>query len=691
MLRKRIHLLFLLLPLGALWWWLCLHAPIPDWNGLSPSRDGKRFGLSHHRERWQDWTLFDIDRRHFESTNVPLAGLGGSYHISVIHSDKKQRKLRLDLFSQLEQRLVRSIEMSIPLDSFPRVVSERFVVHDNAHEILWMDLTDPTETWKSFPVPRGDGSWLLPHPRLPVFRRSASKPVPPGSTQPPQSYTELFRIDGQGKLSMLSSWSTSDSGNQALRSAWFQGDTIVSLDPSGAAIEVRSLDDGALLRSIELIPAVDLSKQKFCFDDGYFFVEDGRRYRYYCLAHEKWLVPPLDVDANSTRAAMSLSADSSTALWESRLDRAAVITDPVTDAQICKIQTPGERFAFLDPKTLISIDSWFALTIRRHDLRTGATLLTWRPFWWVLPVFLVAVLTSVVWVGSWLRMQRRGAIWAWVDMHILLSLLMVLIVIRLKVVGDPVDTSRMPYQHAIYVTSGFLFVAWAWLFFGFGSIISRLSHLLIVYAILLGGLAQVLAKDTHLAWMGVALVSIPSLLALPVFLTAWIRGWRWSSVDNEPGQEYAVANTELITLRQIMIVTAVFAVLSMAVRPLVPGLAGVLQLQWPIGQAAAVTASGLTALFLAIEKRSLLRRVGLGIAVGLVLLLVVDAISLATYAGWWKPIWWFHYETTTRHCLGFFCTVFIVTSVLFAKSGEKRGQRAMEPFAIPRDVNHVIN
>ena len=651
---------------------------MPAWNGLNPFHDGKRFSLSHYEENWRDFIVLDIERRHYELVKESGAGYppsrnGISADISPVPGDKKQNRSRLNLYSHVEKRLVRSIETSLPLGSFLRVLADRFVIADTAQEIRWMDLTDPNETWHAFPISRGNASWLWGHQSLPVFRRTAFKPVQAGSTQAPQSYTELFQFDDQGQLRLLSSWSNSHSGFDTLRDAWFQDDTIASLAPDGASVELRSLD-GQLIRSLVLTPPVDLTKQKFIIRYGSMSVEDGPRYRCYSLAHEKWLAPPLDAEGEWTRASMEFSPDSRTALWHSRPDRAAVITDPVTDVQICKIQQPGERFAFLDANSLISIDSRFGLTVRRHDSTTGATLSTWRPFGWVLPTFVITILSSTLWVRSWLRMPRHDPMWAWVDLHLLLLLLMVLIVSRLRSVGDPSDIGRMPYQHAIYVTSSFLFAAWGWLILGSGSIVSRVSHLLLVYAILLGALSQAIATDAILAWMGCALVTIPSLLALPVFVVARIRGWMWFDVKTLAQQRGAVSRTEFISLGQLLIVTAVFALLFLAARPLVSGMAGVFQLQWPLLQAAAVTTSGLAAILLAANRRTSLQRVGLAIAVGLVSLLVVEAISLATYTGWWKPDWWWQHEMQTRHCLGFYCTVFIVTSVFCKPVEQKVGQ-----------------
>ncbi len=61
MLRSRIALLTLLVPLAGLWWWLCGHAPICGWTGMDSYADGKRFSLSHYDGQWA--FVFDIEQR----------------------------------------------------------------------------------------------------------------------------------------------------------------------------------------------------------------------------------------------------------------------------------------------------------------------------------------------------------------------------------------------------------------------------------------------------------------------------------------------------------------------------------------------------------------------------------------------------------------------------------------------------
>lgn len=677
MLRPRITMLMLLLPLGALWWWLANNAPYADWPGLNSFHDGQRFSLSHHLDDWEEFLLIDIDNKQCRLAQdpregYPPTGSGWTYWVDVKSTDKAETTMRLNVFSHVERRTMRSIEMRLPLSAVIRPVAGRFIVVDMDNEIRWIDVTDPQETMHVFPIPRGAESWIWRHPTLPVFRRTALKPAPPQSTAAPQSYTELFRFDEQGQLRLLGSWTHATGGAYPIvGDVEFQADTIASLDVAGQSIELRSVADAQLIKTIKLTPPLDMTQQAFGFAVGKLIVANGPRIgsemgqRYYCLAQEKWLVPPQEFDDTWTTADLQLSEDSRTALWIGRNNRYDVyLTDPATDRLARRIQGPGKRFTFLDNNTLISIDPWFALTIRQHDLQTGATLWTWRPFWWSLPLFAIALILSIVWVIGWLRMAKSSHLWAWLDLHTLLLLFMALIVLRVHSAGTPAAVMRMPYQHAIYIASGFQLVAWAWLVLGSGSVISRLSQLLVVYAIVIGSLSQALSANAQMAWTGAALVSIPSLISLPLFIVARVRGYKWPSMADLQGSREATASAELVTLRQLLIVTAICALLSLAIRPIVPGISGVFQLQWPVWRAVGITLCGLLGIYLAVANNTKLLRCGWTLALCMLVLLLAEALTTAAYTGWWKPIWLAYHEDELRYALGLYLVAFLVTRVL---------------------------
>ncbi len=253
-----------------------------------------------------------------------------------------------------------------------------------------------------------------------------------------------------------------------------------------------------------------------------------------------------------------------------RFDSIASITDPVTDQLVCKIQNPGERYEFLDAGTLISTTPWFGLTIRQHDVKTGATVLTWQPFAWVLPILALGILSSLIWIGLWLRLWRPSMTWAWSDLHVVLGLLIVLIVVRLRSFGEAEQIRVYLTTLAIYLTSGFVFTAWAWMILGNGSIVNRLAHGLIVYAIVLAGLAQALSTNQALAWMGVALVTIPSMLALPFFIAARLRRWNCPLKVNLSQTRLRGSRSNLSRSDMIHIVTAILRVSVRWLRVLSP-------------------------------------------------------------------------------------------------------------------------
>lgn len=675
MFRPRLIMLFLLLPLAMLWWWLAVHAPITGWTGFNPFKDGRQFSLSNYADTWEEYLILDIASQQYRFTQNDLEGnppdaWGLSYAVELVATDKSGKTQRLNQYSHADRRTVRSTDMQVSL-TVVRPVTDRFVVASFVNEIQWIDLHDPAETVQSLPVTKGQDSWIWRHPTLPVFRRSAFKFTNTLNPSPPQCFTELFRFDETGKLVLLSSWTHAPSGSDGLMgAAEFRQETIASLDVNGKSIELRSLTDGQLTKAIPLLEAVDLIQHQYAFGNDRLMVTNGptfavgKQRRYFSLAHEQWLIPPQDAQGSWANIGLQLPDDAHIALWTGRGDsNTAIVTDTVTNRTLCTIEEPGERFAFLDNNTLVSTDSWFGLTIRKHDLKTGATISTWRPFWWTLPLFAIALGGSVTWVVGWLRMPKANSNWAWLDLHSLLLLLLTLVVLRVTSVGAAVAVERLPYQHAITITAGYQLIAWAWVILGSGSVANRLVQLLIVYATIFGALSQALFSRSDMAWLGAALVTTPTLLSLPIFIVARVSGWRGLSPAVSKQQRKAT-NFDLISLRQLLIITAVCALIALAIRPIAPGLSGVYQLRWPLGQALGITLCGLVGMVLSSTNRSTLRRLGWAVVIICLVLLISESLMKAAYASVWQPIRLLSYKEEIRYGMGLYTVVFVTTWVL---------------------------
>lgn len=102
---------------------------------------------------------------------------------------------------------------------------------------------------------------------------------------------------------------------------------------------------------------------------------------------------------------------------------------------------------------------------------------------------------------------------------------------------------------------------------------------------------------------------------------------------------------------------------SLALRPLIPGLIGVLQATWPVWQEFVVTGCGLAALWLGTTTMRNLHPLGWWLASLAMSILVAEAMSIAMGYYAWKSVWWWQQETLIHYSLGMFCILFIAGCV----------------------------
>ncbi len=351
MVRARFQLLLVLLPLAAWWWWLAIHAPIFGWNNFNSFDDGKRFSLRHTPGNSTDGYVFDVEKREARRVNNPVdlesSHSGFGLRASILSRAGQRMTVQLELWSYSQPGSVRLIVRDFLALSNFRIVAGRFVVVDGGGAIQWLDAEDPQEIWHSQANQPGQSAWLWTHARLPVFRRTATKPLPATSTQPPQRFTELYRFDQHGQLTLLGSWLNANSGTDGPGEAWFQGETLATCDVSGRFIELRSVVDGQLVEQLELNPPVDLATQTFRIDDDLLVIQKADLRRCYCIRGKRWLKSPWEERDEWTRSSLVLSPESRYALWFDSAKGVAVISDPNSDSQVCELRTIGERYKFL--------------------------------------------------------------------------------------------------------------------------------------------------------------------------------------------------------------------------------------------------------------------------------------------------------------------------------------------------------
>ena len=595
----RVVRLGLLVPVAVLWWWLCTQVPY-EWKeiGYIAAIDSQRFSSQISRNNYTSCRVFDIAKRtvtpvdHWvRGIKQPASGVSLVSQMVKTESGDVLNRLEMKLYDHQLQDYVRTLEHTFPIGCYPRLIGGRYIVALARTEIVWLDLKAQGEQWSILPVPSAavDSEDLKGSDQYPNFVKHYIKPVPATSPAPPQTIAECYRFDEQGQLLLLASLPTV--GKEWPHVA-FADDTLLSINSAATHIDYRSLVDGQVFKSIPLAEPMDVTQESFSLSNESLTVWKGPATRYYSIATGRVIKNPYPTPSGNTRSFQCLSPNKQLAVTWIWGTSQATVANAETDEVVCNIEDGGSVYRFLDDRTLISLDTSSDLTIRQYDLATGQPIMTWRPFWWTWPWLALATLATVCWIWMWLhssiaqpkesRLSNHPLsqpLLAWVDLNIVLCLIMTLIVCRLVSTGDAADVSRPIYGHASYMSIGYLAVAWCWLVLSSEPIVNRLAVLLSIYAIILGALAWTMSQQLAQAWTGIALISTPGLLLVPLAAIARFRGFK---LQAEQVAGTAKDRVTRMTVGQIMAVTVVFAILFMAARPMWPGIRGILAPAWEL-------------------------------------------------------------------------------------------------------------
>ncbi|MCY2984116.1 MAG: hypothetical protein NTY15_10850 [Planctomycetota bacterium] len=654
---RRIRVLAVLVPIVCGWGWFISAAPIIRWNNQSLS--------SNKRVVFGDY-LFDLSTKtatpfvdDLTAKSFPPNANGFSYR-SAAKKDLSLGKqkapspevtFRNTVYNHSQGRMVHDFEVTIGRNTWPRFVTERFLVVEAAEELRGLDLSRSKEDWQVLSIAGSGKRIVWSHSEQPVFRRTYKNP-----TATTQGTTELFRFTEGGEIQLLTSWTHLANATLWFSDTKFSGNRIFSIDVTGANLESRSTLDGKLVESIPLetpVTSFAFWNATDCLCDigvkGIFYSLNGKR-----------LTNPVDQTAwqGSLR---DLSPDARNCLWTD--GKRAFITDAESGRLVCEIKEHGLRFVFLDSQTLISTDSGWGLTLRQHDLVTGETLLRWRPFWWMLPCLAALSSSTLVWIWLWIRMPKPDTNWGWSDFYILLSLIMAGLISRVTFVGDPNDTSRSSFLYAQAVCSSGIFLAWTMLFFGSQRWILRLIHLLAVYGIVLISLAVVLPDRPLEACQGLIMVSLPSVFALPIWIAVAIYSRLRQRARSERSDDSL--KQQSIQLRELFWLMGIVALCAIGLKPLLPGMGAWFQLPWGLLQLAWVTVSACTGIVTALSRNRRWERVGFILCTISLCLLTVDVSMISIHGEFWQ----FRYSNWlgTHASLLIACVGTLVTSFVFAR------------------------
>lgn len=626
---SRFWALAILVPIACGWGWFISSTPIFRWNSQR-SHDASRIILGD--------TLFDFSSQ----TAKPYVDDGTaaslfprtncrSYRVNLenrreLQNEAKSKggvssafKMRITGYDHDDGRAIFDFDTSIEAQNLGLFAANQwFVIIPTSEGLRWLDLNQDSRTWQILPNPGPIQPFVLQHPDLPVFRRTSADPV-----VPTQATTELFRLAEDGQLRLLSSWTHLVSATPNFFDTKFSENRIYSVDVTGAHLECRSLSDGTLVDSFTFAEPV----KSFNFSWHNDFVEEkGAQGAYYSLLGKR-IENPL-VEAKPNRTYLKLSPGSALGLWSD--SERTLITETESGRTVCEIKEPGMSYLFLDSQTLISWDNSWGITLRQYDLQTGETLVRWHPFWWVWLCLAVLSIATLGWALMWIQIPKHGAAWGWCDFYILMSLCMILLVSRVLVVGESTDVSRLSFIYAREVCASGIFIASYMLFFSAQRWVVRIMHLLATHCIVLLSLVVVLHERPLDACQGLILVSIPSLMVLPLFALIAVCSMRFKPASD--AQSAAASRSHVIQIRDLFWLMAIVALILVTIKPLLPGMGAWLRMPWMLVQLAWITLFAWVGVVASLTRNKLWGRIGAILVAAAFCLLAFD-IGMTCAAG----------------------------------------------------------
>jgi hypothetical protein len=234
----------------------------------------------------------------------------------------------------------------------------------------------------------------------------------------------------------------------------------------------------------------------------------------------------------------------------------------------------------------------------------------------------------------WIQIPKHDAAWGWFDFYVLMSLCMIVLVSRVLVVGESTDVSRLSFIYAREVCASGIFIAWYMLFFSAQRWIVRLMHLLATYCIVLLSLVVALHESPLEACQGLILVSIPALMAVPLFALIAVCSMRFKPARD--AQAAATTRSHVIQIRDLFWLMAIMALVLVTIKPLLPGMGAWLQLPWMLVQLTWVTLFAWVGVATALARSKRWGRVGAILVAAAFCLLALD-IGMTCMAGeYWR-------------------------------------------------------
>ena len=228
-----------------------------------------------------------------------------------------------------------------------------------------------------------------------------------GNTGPTGQSLELFELSGEGKVNSIAAWIGMSESKSVYRSPGISSGQLATIGVNSKVIEIRSQEDGAMVRTVPLPADFDPTKMVWRFSEELLTYLVGKS-----LKRFDWrqgvALPSIEDSDQYWRCDGPLTEVRS----PSGENRRIVETH---SGQIVGRLASKEGLYHFDRARALTSSPCYGWTITEFDLATGKISRQWRPFAYVIPSLLGWLSAYAAWCLAWMLTSARRRWQAWVD------------------------------------------------------------------------------------------------------------------------------------------------------------------------------------------------------------------------------------------------------------------------------------
>lgn len=558
---------------------------------------------------------------------------GTFFHVGT---DKGNSKYRVLYLGDGAYRLVSLHDSNIPdrefeFPSYLNQVNDRFAVGESntfpKGSLTLMDFADESSTIKTIKLPgNSQGGGIKPIDGVDAFLRFQL--LVPAFGNMTKYRIQHFNIGSDLVVTSGVTWEVLILGVSSYSCVANCGQEIVSINPTSFEVEFREANSGKLIESMPLKKGMNPVTMSCGFWGDFLWIEPmvGTP-RFLDLKRRKWL-PLIEGGNFNPNEIMEEKLIHVRGLRGKTGPRSKIFD---LENGVVILEFDSHTFTdFIDEDSLLDVSFYSGLTFQKIDLRTGEVLETWKPFWWVNPLTSFLCVSWLIWSWFWLSSSGRSRpATVWSDVAIVSLLPLVLCIVRLRYIGNGnvTDLQRLPTEIAQGIIVSLLACGVVWLVHSRTRIVPRVLPFLLATTVMAASVT--ITFDGQLAY--VVPGAIQAFVPVSVFLTCFLGIRRMGYRLFAPGElEVAtpIAKANLVTIRDMFLLTAVLAMLFAGLMPWLPSLGDISQslqqVMAALGFFAILSLAPIVAWCLAMSKTKL-RRLGDVLFLGTFAFLIASA------------------------------------------------------------------